>query len=158
MVREKERHMTMNLAEQTSDTAPGSRYGSEAVTQGIRIRVVPAYIERHSSPFDRKFAYAYRILITNESDRRVRLESRHWIIVDGHGRREEVRGEGVIGQNPALDPGESFEYASHCLLKCEWGTMEGTYRFHPEGAEPFDAEIARFYLVAEATSAAEATS
>jgi len=142
--------MAMNLAQATSESSIGSRYGSEAVTHGIRVRVIPAYIEKHSSPTDRKFAFAYRITITNESDRRVRLDSRHWIIVDGHGRREEVSGNGVIGQNPGLDPGESFEYASHCVLKCNWGTMEGSYRFHPEGAEPFDAQIARFYLVAEA--------
>lgn len=140
--------MAMNLAQRTSDTSTGSRYGSEAVTNSIRVRVVPAFIEAHSSPVDRKFAFAYRIRITNEGSRRVRLASRRWLIIDGYGRREEVEGNGVIGQNPVLDPGETFEYASHCVLRCEWGTMEGAYRFVPEGADAFEAEIARFYLVA----------
>lgn len=140
--------MSMNLAQRTSETSPGSRYGSETLTHGIRVRVVPAFMPGHSSRNDRKFVFAYRISITNESARRVRLSSRHWIIVDATGRLEEVRGEGVVGQQPVLDPGESFEYASHCLLKTDWGTMEGTYRMQPEGGKAFEVAIGRFYLVA----------
>ncbi len=143
--------MAMNLAQRTSDSSTQSRYGSEAVTHGIRVRVFPAYLERHSSRVDGKFVFAYRITITNEGERRVRLASRHWIIIDGCGRREEVSGEGVVGQHPVLDPGESFEYSSTCVLQHPWGTMEGAYLMQPESAESFSVEIGRFYLVAEAS-------
>lgn len=142
--------MTTKAAQRTSDSPAGSRHGSEAVTHGLRVRVAPAYLERHSSRVDGKFVFAYRITITNEGERRVRLASRRWIIIDGCGRREEVSGEGVVGQHPVLDPGESFEYTSTCVLQHRWGTMEGSYLMHPETGEPFEAEIARFYLVAPA--------
>ncbi len=150
--------MSMNLAQRTSETGPGSRYGSETLTHGIRVRVVPAFMPGHSSRLDRKFVFAYRICITNEGASRVRLSSRHWIIVDATGRMEEVHGEGVVGQQPVLDPGESFEYASHCLLKTDWGTMEGTYRMQPEGGKAFDVTIGRFYLVARAPEPAKSKS
>lgn len=142
--------MAMNLAQRTNDSIPSSRYGSDAVTHDIRVRVVPAFMPEHSSRLDRKYVFAYRIRITNEGDSRVRLVSRRWAIVDAFGRTEEVTGEGVVGQQPVLDPGETFEYASHCLLKTEWGTMEGTYHMQPEGGDAFDVAIERFYLVARA--------
>ena len=140
--------MTVNLAQRTNDSSAGAPYGSEAVTHHIRVRVVPVFMPEHSAPADRKFIFAYRIRIVNEGESRVRLVSRRWVIVDALGRREEVCGEGVVGQQPVLDPGEAFEYASPCRLKTEWGTMEGTYHMLAEGAEPFDVTIDRFYLVA----------
>lgn len=142
--------MTVNLAQATSDSTAAIHYGSEAVTHDIRVRVTPVFMPEHSTPADRRFVFAYRIRIVNEGDRRVRLVSRRWIIVDAFGRSEEVRGDGVVGQQPVLDPGEAFEYASHCRLKTEWGTMEGTYRMHAERVEPFEVTIERFYLVARA--------
>lgn len=143
--------MTVNLAQRTDDLSAGTQHGSEAVTHGIRVRVVPVFMPEHSAPADRKYIFAYRIRIINEGEWRIRLVSRRWVIVDALGRTEEVCGEGVVGQQPVLDPGETFEYASHCRLKTEWGTMEGTYRMNAEGVEPFDVTIDRFYLVARAT-------
>lgn len=150
--------MSMNLAQRTDESAQPGDFGSEAVTRDIRVRVTPVFMPEHSSQHDRKFVFAYRINITNESSTRVRLVARHWIIVDAFGRTEEVRGEGVVGQQPILDPGESFEYASHCLLKTDWGTMEGTYRMNTVDGEAFDVSIERFYLVSRRDDATPARS
>jgi len=147
--------MPVNLAQRNNDSSAGTQYGSEALTHDIRVRVVPVFMPEHSAPADRKFIFAYRIRIVNEGERRVRLVSRRWVIVDAFGRTEEVCGEGVVGQQPVLDPGEAFEYTSHCRLNTEWGTMEGMYRMHAEGVEPFDVAINRFYLVARAVPPAE---
>jgi len=147
--------MTVNLAQPASDSAATTPYGSEAVTHDIRVRVTPVFMPEHSAPADRIFVFAYRIRIVNEGRRRVRLVSRRWVIVDAFGRMEEVCGEGVVGQQPVLDPGETFEYASHCRLKTEWGTMEGMYRMNAERVEPFDVAIERFYLVGREASPVE---
>ncbi len=130
-------------------SSPAGCRGSEAVTRSVRVAVTPQYLPDHSDADARRYVFAYRIRITNESPRAVRLESRHWIIVDAHGRTEEVRGDGVIGRQPEIQPGESFEYASYCPLPTKWGTMEGSYLFRPvEGdGEPFQVAVARFYLV-----------
>lgn len=127
----------------------GRRLGSDAVTNGVRIHVEPSYVPEHSDPFDRRFVFAYRIRITNEGDGWVKLLRRRWVIVDAHGERQEVEGEGVIGAQPELEPGQSFEYSSHCPLTTAWGTMEGAYTMLARTGEEFLAEVARFYLVAE---------
>jgi ApaG protein len=126
-----------------------SKHGSECVTRFVRVRVHPAFLPDHSRPGESKFVFGYRIRISNEGDVRVRLLSRHWIIVDGDGARREVKGDGVVGQQPELAPGAFFEYSSYCPLEHAWGTMEGSYQMLDHLGERFDARIERFYLVSE---------
>ncbi len=123
-------------------------YGSAALTNGIRVVTSPLFLADQSDPRARRYLFAYRIRITNEGTVGARLMSRRWLIVNAHGQHDEVEGEGVIGQQPYLAPGESFEYSSYCPLNTPWGTMEGGYTFELEGGEEFEATIARFYLVA----------
>jgi ApaG protein len=129
-----------------------SEHGSEAVTRGIRVRVIPHFEPDQSGEGEswqgRRYVFSYRIHISNEGWLRARLISRHWIIVDADGERHEVRGEGVVGHQPNIEPGQFFEYSSYCPLATPWGTMEGSYQFEDELGARFDAAIARFYLVA----------
>lgn len=119
---------------------------SEATTQGIRIVVEAQYVAEQSAPRARRYVFAYTVKIVNEGDSVAQLRSRHWIITDGTGKVEEVRGPGVVGQQPTLKPGEHFEYTSGCVLETPRGEMRGTYQMHrPDGAM-FDATIAPFAL------------
>lgn len=122
--------------------------GSEAVTRGVRVTVWPVYLPRHSNPGENQFVFGYRIRIGNESGASVKLLARHWVIVDAHGRMHEVRGDGVVGLQPVIGPGEAHEYESCCPLATAWGTMEGSYTMVGTDGEEFDVAIARFYLVA----------
>jgi ApaG protein len=138
----------------TTSTLNRPRLGSETVTNGVRIVVQPAFSALESDPNNNYFKFVYRIRISNESDRAWQLVSRHWVIVDADGEKQEVRGEGVVGQQPVLGPGQSFEYASFCPLGTPWGTMEGAYLMRePKGmagaasAAEFEARIGRFFLV-----------
>ena len=117
---------------------------SEAITEGIRVEVESHYSQERSRPGQWFFLYSIRI--TNEGSETVQLLSRHWIIRDATGRVEEVRGPGVVGEQPVLEPGESFEYTSGCPLATPFGSMEGTYAMLTAGGERFDAEIAEFVL------------
>ena len=119
---------------------------SEAVTQGIKVQVESSYLPTRSQPDQGEWLFAYRVRITNESSRTAQLVSRHWIITDGQGRIEEVRGKGVVGEQPILKPGESFEYTSGCPLHTSSGTMQGTYQMMTDAGEMFDVEIAPFSL------------
>ena len=119
---------------------------SEALTSGIRVLVRSQYVSERSRPEVGEFFFAYTILIENRSRERVQLVSRHWVITDAEGRQEEVRGPGVVGEQPVLDPGESFQYTSACPLRTPFGTMRGTYQMvRPDGTR-FDAQIAAFRL------------
>jgi ApaG protein len=120
---------------------------SEAVTDGIRVTAAAFYMPDESDPEARQFRFGYRITISNEGAAAATLVSRHWVIIDADGTREEVEGPGVIGQTPRLEPGQGFKYTSYCPLKTPWGTMEGTYKFERDGGEEFEANIGRFYLV-----------
>ena len=125
---------------------------SEAETAGVRVSVRARYSPEHSSPSSSRWFFLYTIRIANESDRVVQLLTRHWIITDATGHVEEVRGPGVVGVQPRLDPGEEFEYTSGCPLPTPFGSMEGTYQMivlgETDGEEGgFDAEIARFELI-----------
>lgn len=122
------------------------RFTSEAVTKGVRIQVESRYSASRSQPQFKKWFFLYNVKITNESKTTVRLISRHWIIEDADGRREEVRGPGVVGEQPVLSPGESFEYTSGCPLTTPFGSMRGTYQMATEGGEVFDADVAAFTL------------
>lgn len=119
---------------------------STAMTNGIMVTVKSQYIPERSSLSSRQFAFAYTVRISNESDLTTRLESRHWIITDAGGHVEEVRGPGVVGVQPRLKPGESFEYTSWCVLATPSGEMRGTYQMVTDGGAMFDADIAPFRL------------
>lgn len=119
---------------------------SSASTQGIWVSVQSRYIADQSSPAERRYVFAYTIRIENKGQARAQLRSRHWVITDGNGEVEEVRGPGVIGKQPTLNPGESFEYTSGCVLKTAHGSMRGSYQMLREDGSSFDAEIALFGL------------
>lgn len=135
--------------------------GSVAITHGFRVSVTPQFLPDHSSVDERRWVFAYRIRISNESERTARLVSRRWLIINSKGTRHEVEGEGVVGQQPTIAPGESFTYASFCPLDTPWGTMEGSYTMEPAdepSAAPFDIDIARFFLVSEPAAAGRSPS
>jgi ApaG protein len=120
---------------------------SSAVTSGIRVRVVSEYRADRSAPGAGRHLFTYTVRISNEGTTPAKLVARHWIITDAQGEREEVRGEGVVGQQPRLEPGGSFEYTSFCILKTPHGSMRGTYQMVRDDGSSFDAEIAPFALV-----------
>lgn len=119
---------------------------SEAVTSGMRVAVRARFVPERSNPGDGEWLFEYTIKIANESDRSVQLLSRHWTITDGDGKVEEVRGPGVIGKQPIIGPGESFEYTSACPLTTSFGVMQGTYQMVASGGDHFDIAIAPFSL------------
>jgi ApaG protein len=123
---------------------------SDTVTRGIRVQASAQYVPDQSEPDQDQYFFAYRIQISNESEQKVKLLSRHWIIIDADNEREEVRGPGVVGEQPELAPGERFEYTSACPLTTRWGTMEGTYSMQTGDGEAFDVAVGRFFLVSEA--------
>ena len=119
---------------------------SAATTRGIRVEVEARYVPEKSRPEGGRWFFAYRVRISNGGDARVQLVSRHWIITDANGRKEEVRGPGVVGEQPVLDPGESFEYTSGTAIATPVGTMRGTYQMVGEDGVQFDATIPEFTL------------
>ena len=116
------------------------------VSEGIRVTVESTFLAEHSSPENDRYAFAYFVTIANEGTTRCQLRRRHWIITDGNGKVEEVRGPGVVGQQPHLRPGEHFEYTSGCVLETPRGSMHGTYQMHTDDGLQFDADIAPFEL------------
>jgi ApaG protein len=112
----------------------------------MRVRVQSHYLPEQSSPNDDRFVFAYTITISNEGTYTAQLRTRHWIITDGRGSVEEVKGDGVVGEQPRLSPGQSFQYTSGCVLTTPIGTMHGTYRFFKDDGTYFDAVIAPFSL------------
>ena len=119
---------------------------SEAVTHNIRVSVQATYVEQRSDPEGGMWFFAYRVELENLGSDTVQLLSRHWVITDGEGRVEEVRGPGVVGEQPVLEPGDRFHYTSACPLPTPFGTMHGSYQMITEAGERFDAEIAVFSL------------
>jgi ApaG protein len=120
--------------------------GSEAETRGVRVSVASSYSAEHSSPQHNRWFFLYTICITNEGDETCQLVSRHWIIRNATGEVEEVEGPGVVGEQPVLEPGNSFEYTSGCPLDTPFGSMEGTYQMVTTQGAEFEVEIARFDL------------
>jgi ApaG protein len=119
---------------------------SSTTTDGIRILVKPAFWPERSVPQAAQFAFTYTVEIVNEGDRPAQLKARHWVITDANGRSEEVRGEGVVGKQPRLEPGERFEYTSWAMLRTPFGTMRGTYAMvRPDGTR-FEAKVSEFVL------------
>jgi ApaG protein len=127
---------------------------SSATTQGIEVSVRSRYLPEQSSPDQQRYVFAYTIVIANHGDLTAQLRTRHWVITDGRGGVEEVRGDGVVGEQPRLEPGEQFQYTSGCVLKTPIGTMHGTYQMVRDDGAGFDAEIAAFSLVAPVRNAA----
>ncbi|HET6280108.1 MAG TPA: Co2+/Mg2+ efflux protein ApaG [Polyangia bacterium] len=119
---------------------------STAVTNGILVTVKSEYIPERSSLSSRQYAFAYTVHIENQGTVTAQLRSRHWIISDGNGGVQEVRGDGVVGAQPILRPGENFEYTSWCVLPTPSGSMKGTYQMVTDTGNTFDAEIAPFRL------------
>ena len=124
---------------------------SEAVTRDIRVEVLSQYSPDNSQPLQDVWVFQYTVRITNQGFDTVQLLSRHWIITDAYQRTEHVRGPGVVGNQPVLAPGESFQYSSWCPLKTPTGMMRGTYQMAGSGGAQFEIEIAPFGLRARYT-------
>jgi len=124
---------------------------SEAVTNHIRVEVLSQPSPENSRPQQGEWVFQYTVRITNQGSETVQLRSRHWIITDALDHVEEVKGPGVVGEQPVLGPGESFKYSSWCPLKTPMGMMRGTYQMVSAGGNHFDIEIAPFALKAKYT-------
>lgn len=112
----------------------------------IQVAVQARYLEDQSAPDDHRFVFAYTIRIENVGRIAARLISRHWIIADGNGKVQEVRGDGVVGEQPRLRPGEHFDYTSGAVIETSVGTMRGSYQMVADDGHRFDATIAQFTL------------
>jgi ApaG protein len=119
---------------------------SETTTRDVKVQAEPRYSPEHSEPQRQEWFFLYTITITNQGRETVQLLSRHWVVTDALGNVEEVRGPGVVGHQPVLKPGESFEYTSGCPLKTPFGSMRGSYEMITERGERFLVDIAPFIL------------
>lgn len=112
----------------------------------INIHVATSYVDEQSEPDSDRYVFAYTITITNSGDVAAQLKSRHWIITDANGKVQEVSGDGVVGEQPHLNPGEKFRYSSGAILETPVGAMQGLYRMEADDGITFDAPIAPFTL------------
>lgn len=119
---------------------------SEATTLGVKVEVVSEFDPERSRPIQHQWFFRYTITITNTKAETVQLLSRHWIITDGRGHVDEVRGLGVIGQQPAIEPGESYSYSSGAQIATASGKMEGTFQMVAQSGQLFDVKIGTFKL------------
>lgn len=119
---------------------------SVALTEGIRVTVTSRYLAEQSEPGAQRYVWAYTVRIENEGKRPAKLVNRHWVIVDDGGTIDEVRGPGVVGEQPRLEPGDAFQYTSGCILQTPRGHMHGSYQMVRDDSVAFDAEIAPFSL------------
>lgn len=117
-----------------------------ATTRGVRVSVTPRFMEEESAPAEGRFFWAYSVEIVNEADETVQLVSRHWKISDANGQLQEVKGPGVVGEQPILRAGESFTYTSGCPLTTPHGSMAGIYLMTTENGDRFEAQIPAFPL------------
>ncbi len=125
-------------------------FPNAATTDGVTVRVSVSYLPEQSEPERGRWFWAYHIRLENEGAETVQLLTRHWVITDGRGARHSVEGEGVVGEQPVIEPGASFDYVSGCPLATPSGAMQGTYRMVREDGAIFDVEIPRFSLFAPA--------
>jgi ApaG protein len=123
-----------------------SRHRFEETTRNIKIAVEPDFLEDQSDPEENRYLWAYRVTIENKSELTVQLLSRYWHITDGRGRVREVRGDGVIGEQPVIAPGRAFEYTSGAPLETPSGFMTGTYHMRASSGESFEVGIPMFNL------------
>lgn len=119
---------------------------STAITHGIRVDVRCRYSQSLSRPLQERYTFAYRVRIRNDSNVPVQLLSRRWVITDANGKVKEITGGGVVGEQPIIQPGESFSYESNTLLMTSNGVMRGSYTMHSVTGRTFDAEVAPFLL------------
>ena len=119
---------------------------SEATTRSVQVQVESELVPEQSAPQENRWFFSYTVTVTNNGDETVQLLRRHWIITDGKGHVEEVRGPGVVGHQPVLEPGQAFRYTSACPLPTAYGFMRGTYQMVTKSGTSFDAEIAEFEL------------
>ena len=124
----------------------------EETTRSIRITVKPFYLDDQSSPEDEHYVFAYQVKIENQGGETVQLRNRYWQITDAYGRQQEVRGEGVVGEQPVINPGDSFEYTSGTPLSTPSGFMEGYYEMETIEGVKFEAYIPQFSLDSPFTS------
>lgn len=122
---------------------------SKAITRDIEVSVLPAYLSARSKPEQADYFFMYQVKIFNRGEVAVQLLNRHWDIVDGDGKQQTVDGPGVVGEQPLIEPGESYEYASACPLTTPQGSMAGHYEMQTSQGDRFNAEIAAFQLNAE---------
>ena len=118
----------------------------EEITRSIRITVKPFFLDEQSSPENDHYVFAYQVKIENQGEEIVQLRNRYWKITDGFGHQQEVRGEGVVGEQPVINPGDSYEYTSGTPLGTSSGIMVGTYEMVTSGGESFDAAVPAFSL------------
>ena len=123
-----------------------TKHTYEAVTRDIRVAVVPSFLDDQSEPDELRYLWAYHITIENRGGETVQLLSRHWRITDSNGRVREVRGAGVVGEQPVLQPGAAFEYTSGAPLETPSGFMTGSYQMRASSGENFEIEIPLFAL------------
>ena len=117
-----------------------------STTESVTVTVVPVYLEDQSKPDEHHYVWAYQVRIENKSERKIRLRTRYWHITDAHGRVQEVRGDGVVGEQPVLEPGSAFEYTSGTPLETPSGIMFGSYEVETETGDRFDVAIPAFSL------------
>lgn len=127
-----------------------SFFAHVAETHGIVVRVSVSYMPEQSEPLHGRWFWAYHVRVENTRDAEVQLLARHWVITDGRGARHSVEGEGVVGEQPRIAPGASFDYVSGCPLPTPTGAMQGSYHMVDAGGAGFDVEIPRFALIAPA--------
>ena len=127
-----------------------SLFSGEAETRDVTVRVAVSYLPDQSEPDRGRWFWTYHIRIENQGPVTIQLLSRHWLITDGRGHQHSVEGEGVIGEQPMIPPGGSFDYVSGCPLSTPTGSMRGTYQMIAEDGSAFDVEIPRFALLAPA--------
>lgn len=120
---------------------------AQAASSPFTVTPRSVYVSAQSNPEQSYFFFAYRIVIKNTSDAPAQLVSRHWVITDGTGSTEEVKGPGVIGQQPKIKPGQEFEYESACPLPTSTGSMKGTYQMRTDDGRTFDIEVPEFFLI-----------
>ncbi|MGU3391810.1 Co2+/Mg2+ efflux protein ApaG [Sphingomonas sp. M1A8_2b] len=125
-------------------------FPNAATTGGVTVRVSVSYLPEQSEPQRGRWFWAYHIRLENEGEKTVQLLTRHWIITDGRGARHSVEGEGVVGEQPVIEPGASFDYVSGCPLATPSGAMQGSYQMVREDGAVFAVEIPRFALLAPA--------
>ena len=116
------------------------------ITENVEVQAESFFLEEHSKPEENHFVFAYKIRIKNHGNQTLQLLSRHWVITDSNGEVEEIRGEGVVGEQPVLQPNESFKYTSGTIIETPVGTMQGEYQMEAENGYKFEAEIPMFSL------------
>jgi ApaG protein len=127
-------------------------FPSSETTRGVTVRVSVSYLPEQSEPTRGRWFWAYHIRLENDGDQAVQLLTRHWIITDGRGARHSVEGEGVVGEQPLIAPGASYDYVSGCPLATPSGSMQGSYRMIGEDGSLFDVAIPKFTLIAPAVA------